>query len=307
MSAPSESSGHASRVVRGLRSAQFGLVLNAVLATVKIVAGVLGNAYALIADGIESCADIVSSLVVWRGLRLAEQGPDDAYHFGYGKAEAVAAAVVGIFLLGAALAIAAAGVRQFNIPHAAPEAFTLPVLLLVFVIKEAAFRWMNITANEIESTALRGDAWHHRIDAFTSLIAAIGIGLSLYGGPGWENADEIAAIIGSAVIFRNGTMVLRQAISDLMDRAPDATVISQMRSAACGVPGVLCIEKLSARKSGLGYFVDIHVQADGALPLRDAHVLGGKVKRSILSALPQVRAVLVHMEPFEKPTAAPNT
>jgi cation diffusion facilitator family transporter len=153
------------------------------------------------------------------------------------------------------------------------------------------------------STAVKADASHHLSDALTSAAAFVGITIALVGGPGWEPADDWAALFAAAIIGYNGLSMLRPAYHDLMDRTPGAEVVAPVRRAAERVAGVLAIEKLAVRKTGLVYRVTIHVQADPALSLHDAHVLGGKVKGAIRAAVPQVQSVLVHMEPYE-PAAA---
>ncbi|HEX6629449.1 MAG TPA: cation diffusion facilitator family transporter [Gemmatimonadaceae bacterium] len=289
----------ADQFTRGIRSAQTGLLVNALLAIAKLVAGVLGHSYALIADAVESSADVVSSLIVWGGLRIASRSADESYPFGYGKAEALAAAVVGLLLLGAAVGIGIEAVREIVTPHHTPAPFTLVVLVVVILLKEGLFRRVLRVGTEVGSTAVKADAWHHRSDAITSAAAFIGISIALVGGPGWESADDWAAVGAAVIIFLNGINVLRPAVADLMDRAPDPAVIERVGVAARAVPDVQAIEKLMVRKHGLAYFVDIHVQADPAMSLHDAHVLSGRVKGAIRTAVPAVAGTLVHMEPFE--------
>lgn len=289
----------ADAIRRGIRSTQVGLLVNACLAVIKLIAGVLGNSYALIADAIESAADVFASLVVWGGLRIAARSADETYPFGYGKAEALAAAVVGLMLLGAAVAIAVEAAREIITPHHAPAPFTLIVLVGVIVLKEVLFRRVLHIGTEVESTAVTADAWHHRSDAITSLAAFIGIAVALIGGPGWESADDWGALVASVVIAVNGVRVMRPAVADLMDRAPHTDVIARVGAAARAVPDVCTIEKLMVRKTGLSYYVDIHVQADPLMSLHDAHVLSGRVKSAIRTAVTNVAGVLVHMEPFE--------
>lgn len=283
----------------GVRLARLGLLLNIVLAAIKIITGVLGNSYALIADGVESSADVLGSLVVWSGLRIAGRSADDAYPFGYGKAEAVAAAVVGLMLLVAALGIAIESIREILTPHHAPAPFTLIVLVGVVVIKELVFRQVQRAARRTGSTAVYADAWHHRSDAITSLAAFVGISIALLGGPGWESADDWAALLAGIVIVWNGLLILRPAVHELMDRAPPPDLLGEINAAALTVPGVRYTEKLKVRRAGSGLYVDLHVQADPTMSLHDAHELSGKVKSAIRAVRPAVQGVLIHMEPYE--------
>jgi cation diffusion facilitator family transporter len=284
---------------RGIQLARTGLITNGALALVKLLAGILGHSYALIADAVESVADIFSSLVVWGGLRLASRDADERYPFGYGKAESVSSAIVGLMLVGAALGIAIEAVREIVTPHHAPAPFTLIVLVVVVAIKETLFRRVSRGAEELGSQAVRADAWHHRADAITSAAAFVGISIALIGGPGWEMADDWAALLASTVILYNGSQIIRPALADLMDQSPEGAVFRAVETAAREVDGVLATEKLRIRKSGTKYFLELHVQANPALSLHDAHILSGKVKGRIRAAVPRVDNVLVHMEPFE--------
>lgn len=285
----------------GVRLARTGLIVNGCLALVKLLAGILGHSYALIADAVESVADIFSSLVVWGGLRLASRDADERFPFGYGKAESVSTAIVGIMLVGAALGIAIEAVREIMIPHHAPAPFTLVVLVVVVAIKELLFRRVSRSAKELGSQAVAADAWHHRADAITSAAAFVGISIALLGGPGWEMADDWAALLASTVILYNGVQIVRPALAELMDESPEENVFRAVESAAHTVAGVLATEKLRIRKSGTKYLLELHVQADPALSLQEAHILSGKVKGAIRGAVPRVANVLVHMEPFEGP------
>lgn len=284
----------------GIRLAQAGMLLNMVLAIVKVLAGLIGHSYALIADGIESVADIFGSLIVWSGLRVARRSADNAYPFGYGKAEALAAAAVGLMLVGAAIGISIEAIREIMIPHHAPAPFTLVVLVGVVLIKELFFRRVSRAATASGSTAVHADAWHHRSDAITSLAAFIGISIALIGGPGWEQADDWAALLAACVIVYNGVQVMRPALQELMDRAPAEDLLARVERAARSVTGVLATEKLKMRRAGTAYYVDLHVQADPTLSLHEAHILSGMVKSAIRREVPEVSGALIHMEPFEQ-------
>lgn len=284
---------------QGMKVALTGLLVNIVLVIIKLVAGVAGTSYALIADAVESSTDIFSSLVVWGGLRITTRPADEDYPYGYGKAESLAAVIVSLMLLGAALGIAVAAVGEILTPHHMPAPFTLAVIPVVIAVKEILFRRVLRVSRETGSTAVEADAWHHRSDAITSAAAFVGIAVAILGGPGWENADDYAALAAAVVIAVNAVVLIRPAVHDLMDRMPSGPAVEQIAVAAEGVEGVLAIEKLRVRKLGMEYFVDLHVQAEPSLPLRDAHALSGKVKAAIRAAVPGVTGALIHMEPFE--------
>lgn len=295
------------RTRRSARLAQAGLLTNAVLVVVKIVTGIVGRSYALVADGVESSLDIFSSLIVWRGISVASRSADESYHFGYGKAESVAAAAVALMLMGAAAGIAVAAVREIRTPHTVPAPFTLVVLVLVVLVKEGMFRYVLSEGETLGSHVVQADAWHHRSDAITSAAAFIGIGVALIGGPAWAAADDWAALFASGVIAVNGVRLMRPALADLMDRAPPPELLDRIAHEAAAEPGVLRIEKVIARRAGVGHYVTVHVQADPSMSLHDAHVLGGRVRARIVRCVPSVLDALIHMEPLEPEDVPPRT
>jgi cation diffusion facilitator family transporter len=302
MNSPSTSVGSDAAVSQ--RLAQTGLLVNVALTIVKLVAGLLGHAYALVADAIESGMDMIGSVVVLSGLRIASRDPDERYPFGYGRAEPLAGALVASLMLGAAAGIAIEAIREIRTPHHAPASWTLGVLVVVILVKELLAKRVMAVGKRSGSVVVAADAWHHRSDAVTSGAAFAGISVALIGGPGWEAADDWAALVAALVIVINAGLLLRMALRDLMDRAPDPTVLSMVSNAALATSGVLAIEKLKVRKSGTALYVDLHVQADPALSLHAAHILSGRVKGAIRQQLPSAAGVLIHMEPFE---AAPPT
>ena len=280
-----------------IRLVLLGVVGNTVLAAVKLIAGIVGTSYALIADAVESMVDVVGSVVVLGGLRLARRNADEVFPYGYGKAEALAAFVVGLIILFAAVGIVVQAIREILTPHHAPAPFTLFVLIGVVLVKETLSRLVSRANPGDQSVALSADAFHHRSDAITSGAAAVGIAIALWGGAGWESADDWAALLASAVIFANGIGIMRRAATQLLDSRPDESVLQQVKAAARGVPGVVDVEKLWVRQSGTVYFVDIHVHADPAMPLRDAHNVSHDVKSAVCAGVRGVKDVLVHMEP----------
>ena len=292
-----------SDLLGGSRLALLGALVNSLLACVKISTGILGNSYALIADGMESTLDIFSSFLVWAGLRVASLPPDDTHPYGHGKAETLAAIGVALLLLATALILAIKSVREILTPHHAPEPFTLGVLLLVIAIKEYLFRRVLHKSSEIGSRAMASDAWHHRADAITSLGAFIGISIALIGGPGYECADDYAALLACGVIAMNGIRVLGPALNEAMDTAPDPEIERSIRAVANAIEGVEGIEKCRVRKMGLEFYVDIHVLVDGDLPVRAGHSIAHAVKDGVRSEVRAIADVLVHVEPADHGTA----
>src|SRR3984893_15812090 len=240
---------------KGQRSTIVGACLNALLAAGKITGGILGHSIALVADGIESSADILSSLVVYVGLKYAVKPRDDNHPYGHGKAEPIAALAVGLALVGAAIAIAVQSVREIITPHALPAPFTLMVLAGVLVVKEILFRYVVRIGKDINSLAVQTDAWHHRSDAITSALAFVGISIALIGGKGWESADDWAALLASFIILYNAFGQIRPALAELSDVAPPQTIQDEVKAVAKLVPGVEDLEKCFVRKMGFEFYV----------------------------------------------------
>lgn len=286
-----------SRLKRGLRATLTGLALNALLAGGKLAAGILGHSHALTADAVESLTDMFSSLVVWRGLVVAAEPADQDHPYGHGKAEPIAAATVSALLLIAAVWICVRSSLEGFRPHPAPAPFTLGVLLVAVGIKEGLFRYIRGVSQSADSSALRTDAWHHRSDALTSLAAALGIGISLAGGPRYAVADDIAAIVAALIIAWTGWRLLRQALNELMDRSPSEEMLEQVRQTGESVAGVTRVEKCLARKMGYQFYVDMHVQVDPQMTVERAHGIAHEVKDRVRKRMPAVRDVLVHIEP----------
>lgn len=289
---------HASR--RMMRVTLVGLAVNFTLALVKLLAGIFGHSYALVADAVESFSDLLGSFVIWGGLRMASKPPDEDHPYGHGKAEALAALVVAGLLAVAAVGIASKSIHEIITPHHTPAWWTLVVLVVVVVAKETMFRVAARVARQEKSQAVQADAWHHRADAITSLAAFIGIAVALWGGPGWEPADDWAALFASALILWNAVALARPPLAELLDQRP-AAVPEQAAGVARQVPGVLDVEQAHARKAGTRYWVDMHVEVDPNLSVAEAHVISGKVKAAVRSAMPEVAGVLIHIEPHRPP------
>lgn len=291
----------ASRLQRGVRAMALGISVNFALAASKFAAGVLGHSHALIADAVESLADIFSSVVVWRGLVVAAAPADEDHPYGHGKAEPIAAAVVSTMLLLAAVGIAIQSVKEIITPHQGPAGFTLVVLLGVVLVKEALCRFVLKEGADVESQAMKTDAWHHRSDAITSLAAGVGITVALVGGKGYEASDDVAAVVAAGIIGWNGWRLLQPALGELMDTSPNPAVAAEVRRLGAQVEGVVRVEKCLLRKMGFAYYVDMHVEVDPLMTVQDAHGIAHQVKDRVRERLPNIADVLVHIEPSRRP------
>lgn len=292
-------SGDQHPALRGRKSALIGVAVNLILAGTKLASGVIGHSYALVADAIESTADIFSSLIVWGGLRIASTPRDRDHPYGHGKAEPLAAMIVALFLLGAAGLIGFQSIRDLRAgDHVCPRPFTLAVLLGVIVTKEVLFRYVVTIGTDIGSTAVKTDAWHHRSDAITSVAAFVGITVAVVGGPAYASADDWAALVAATIIAFNGYRLFLPALQEVMDAAPAAALEAEIRQVAAAVPGVAGLEKCFVRKMGFEYYVDIHVEVDGDLTVWRGHDIAHEVKTALRAANPRVADVLVHIEPL---------
>jgi cation diffusion facilitator family transporter len=289
------------RTQAAIRTTIVSMVTNAMLAAVKILVGVIGHSYALIADGIESLNDLVGSAVVLLSLRVSAKPADADHPFGHGKAEQLGALFSALSLLAAGAVIVVQSSQNLIERHTSPSWFTLPVLALVIAVKEILSRYALGKSVETTSSALKGDAWHHRSDAITSAAAFIGISIALFGGDGYEKADDIAALVGCLVIGYNGIKLLKNALHENMEGAPSAEVLNQARAIASSVPGVRVIEKLRMMKMGLDYFMDIHVQVERTLSVEEGHRIGHEVQKALLQSGLGVGDVVVHIEPYPMP------
>jgi len=283
----------------GIKSTILGMVVNIVLAATKGIAGVVGNSYALIADAIESVSDVLTSGIVLLGLKMAGKPADSNHPYGHGKFEPLAAGMVALMLLGAAIVIAVESIQEIRTPHHAPAGFTLVVLGCVIVVKELLFRRVVGVGEEIQSTVVKADAWHHRSDAVTSLAAFVGISIALLGGEGYESADDCAALIAAAIIVVNALLLLHKVLCELVDTAPSPDIARDIRAVASRVAGVQGTHKCHVRKVGFDHFVDLDILCDPQLTIREGHEIAHNVGEALHAALPLVTRVLVHVEPVD--------
>jgi cation diffusion facilitator family transporter len=294
-------------VERGLKTTLIGIIASFILAAIKIFTGIVGNSYALIADGIESLTDIFTSSIVLTGLYFAAKPADEDHPYGHGKAEPFAGIAVSFGIFIAAMIIVVQSVYEIITPHHAPASFTLIVLIVVIITKETLFRFVIKVGTTVNSVAVKSDAWHHRSDAITSVAAFIGISIALIGGEGYESADDFAALFASVIIIINAYRIFKPALFELLDTAPPTQVIQKVRSVAGKVENVMGIDKCFVRKMGFDYFVDIHVLVDANLPVHKGHEIAHKVKDRLMKEYSNISDVLVHIEPYFHNSNLPTT
>ena len=293
-----EKNNNKNNITKGVRTTFIGIIVSAFLAAIKIFTGIVGNSYALIADGIESLTDIFTSSIVLTGLYFASKPADENHPYGHGKAEPFAGVAVSLGIFIAAMIIVVQSIHEIITPHHAPASFTLIVLVLVIVTKETLFRFVIKVGTSVNSIAVKSDAWHHRSDAITSAAAFIGISISLLGGKGYESADDFAALFASVIIIINAYRIFKPALFELLDTAPPTQVVQKVRDVAGQVGNVMGIDKCFVRKMGFDYFVDIHVLVDANLPVHKGHEIAHIVKDQLMKEYSNISDVLVHIEPY---------
>lgn len=270
---------------------------NIALAFGKAIAGYFGNSYALIADAIESTGDVFSSLLVLVGLKYSTRPADENHPYGHGKAEAlVTFAVVG-FLVVSATVIAYESIEHIRTPHKIPEKWTLIVLGGIVLIKELFYRFVSKKSDETNSSSLKADAWHHRSDAITSALAFVGISIAIFMGPGYETADDWAALLASGIIVYNAWLIFRPALGEILDEHLYDDLIVRIREISLTVPGVIDTEKCHVRKTGMTYFVDLHLTVNGKLSVSEGHSIAHALKDTLQAHIPEIADVLIHVEP----------
>ncbi|MEE1945826.1 cation diffusion facilitator family transporter [Pedobacter sp. KR3-3] len=283
-----------------VRTTYFSIASNTVLAFIKGIAGVFGNSYALIADAIESTADIFSSCLVLFGLKYASRPADENHPYGHGRAEPLVTFLVVGFLITSATIIAYESIQNIGTPHALPKSWTLFLLGALIIWKEISFRKVMKKAIETNSSSLKADAWHHRSDAITSVAAFIGISIALILGKGYEAADDIAALFAAAFILYNSYKIFRPALGEIMDEHLYDDLVLDIRKVSLTVNGVLDTEKCYVRKAGMQYHVDLHAVVDGNITVREGHEIAHRLQDALLAAIPELGYILIHIEPNDR-------
>lgn len=284
---------------KAVRTTVFSLFANLLLAIAKLLAGIFGFSFALIADAIESGVDVASSIIVLMGLSYANRPPDKEHPYGHGRLEPLITFSVVGFLIVSAAVISYQAIQNLFTPQPAPKAWTLLVLAPIIIGKEGAFRWVNARAKATNSSSLKADAWHHRADAITSLLAFAGISIALIFGEGFEAADSIAALLAAQIILYNCYLLFRPALGELMDEQVHHDLEKKIRAIAPKVEGVMAVEKCYIRKSGLDYHVDLHAIVHGDLSVREGHEIAHDLQDTLKAKLPHLEHVLIHIEPHD--------
>ncbi len=280
------------------RAALIGLVVNILLGAVKLVGGIVGNSFALIADAVNSIGDVVATCVVLFALRVAQTPADSEHPYGHTRAEAIAATNIAVLIMCSAGLVAWEAVRRLGVVHSIPPAWTLWIAASNVVIKEGLYQYKVRVGRRTGSSAIIANAWDHRSDALCALAVLFGLGVVRFGGPTFVWADEMASLVVVVAIIISAISLFRSAASELMDLQASDEYVQQVRRCAEEMSGVMQVETLWIRKSGLEFFVDIHIQVRAELSVAEGHAIGHLVKDQLIETFPAIRDVLVHLEPF---------
>ncbi len=281
----------------GQRVAVTGMLVSAALAVIKIAAGTSGHSTAVVADGFESAADVIASGFVLFGLTLAAKPADDDHPYGHGRLETLTGLLIGLVLLLSGALISWNSIRRVGQPHQVLQAFVVWPLVISLAAKTGLAALKFRYGRQLQSDALIADAWNDAMDTISAFAALIAVGLTLSDAVRFAEADRYGGFAVGLIVVSAGVRVVRQTTMQLMDTMPHPRLIGQIREAAFGVPGVRGVEKCFARKTGFKYHVDLHLEVDPEMTVRQSHQLAHEVQLNILARLEWVADVLVHVEP----------
>lgn len=278
-------------------AARWMLVFNGCLCLAKVLFGWLGNSFPLLADGVNNLTDVGLSLALFAGLRLAQRPADPEHPYGHGKIEQEIARLmaVGVLITGGLISVEA--LRRMPEHHVAPHPVVLVVAALAIVVKLWMYRYQSRKAAELGSNALRADAMNHKWDVAATTCVLVGAGAVQVGGPEWSHVDNLAALAVGLIMILTAAHSVYTISSDLLDRMPPDYMVEQVRSLADAFPRVHGVDRVVGRRSGLGFFLDLHLEVHPEMTVRDAHELGHQVKNWLMLALPEITDIIVHLEP----------
>ncbi len=274
------------------------ILVAAVFATVKITIGLRAHSVAVVSDGFESAADCFTSFLVWIGLRVAAKPADEDHPYGHGRFETLTGLGVGLILVAVGTAICLRALDQRYDPHV-PALYALWPVAGSLVAKATLAAWKYRVGKKTGSAGLKADAKHDSVDLLSGMVAILAVLTAVTLG-GMAAADHYGGVLIGAIVIFMGVQVVRETVLQLMDTMPDPEQMSEIRSAALRVPGALAVEKCFARKTGLRYHVDLHLEVDPNLSVYDSHEIATSVKHSIRQELDWVEDVLIHVEPHAR-------
>ena len=281
----------------GRRIAVASMLVSALLAALKITIGIRANSTALVSDGFESVADVFTSGLVFLGLLVASKPPDREHPYGHGRFEILTALGVGAILTASGAVIAWHAIEHVGSPRSAPALLAIWPLFISIGAKGIMGFVKRSYGRRIRSASLVADASNDAMDALSAGTALVAIGIALWNPARLAAADNFGGCAVGLIVFALGIRVIRDTVFQLMDTMPDEQLMDQVRIVALAVPGALGIEKCYARKTGLQYHVDLHLEVDPGMTVLESHDIATAVREEIRKRLDWVADVLVHVEP----------
>ncbi len=281
----------------GQRVAVTGMFVSGALALIKIYAGVHGHSTAVVADGFESAADVIASGFVLFGLTIAARPADDNHPYGHGRIEILTGLLIGLVLTAGGSLISWESLQRIGAAREPLAAFVVWPLLISLAAKMGLASLKFSFGRKLKSAALTADAWNDAVDTISALAALVAVGLTLLDRVRFAEADRYGGGVVGLIVIYAGIRVTYDTSMQLMDTMPDQRLIAQLRSLALGVTGVRGVEKCFARKTGFRYHVDLHLEVDPEMTVRQSHKIAHDVQLHIKEQLDWVADVLVHVEP----------
>ncbi len=281
----------------GQKVALAGMIVSSGLAVVKIVTGLFAGSTSVVADGLESAGDVLASGFVFLGLTLAAKPADSDHPYGHGRAETLTGLLVGLMLAAAGIAISFHAIRMVGEPSLPPAAYAVWPLMGSIAVKAVLSGVKYRIGKTIGSAALAADAWNDAVDIVSGLAALAAVSLTLYDPQRFLAADHYGGFVVGVIVIFTGLRVARDTGLQLMDTMPDARMMRTIRDVAQKVSGVEGVEKCFARKTGLQYHVDLHLEVDPDISVRSSHDIAERVRQRIRQDVNWVADVLVHVEP----------
>ena len=279
-----------------MRISAVGIVCNVALTLFKLIAGIVANSAAMVADAVHSASDIVGSFVVMIGAVISNKAPDTEHPYGHEKLECIASVILGNILVAVGALIGYNGILKIVSGETltAPGTLALIAAVASIVVKEALYWYTILGAKKINSVSLKAEAWHHRSDALSSIGSFVGILGARLGVP---VLDPIASVVICLFIFKVAYGIFRESIDRLIDHACCDETVEQMRETLAAVPGVLAVDDIKTRLFGSRTYVDVEIAADGDLPLREAHAIAEAAHHTLEREFPEVKHCTVHVNP----------
>ena len=292
-----------SRVEASYRTAQrvtaAGIAVSSLLAVANLVVGLLARSTAVFATGLEFAGDVLAATVVLVGMRVASRAPDANHPYGHGRVETLSAFVVGLILMAGGVLIAYRSLQAVGAAHAPPGPAAIVVLAAAIVLRGVMSVVKFRVGRQVRSAALVADAWNDAVDILSAFGALTAVALATWDPSRFLAADHYGGFLVGLVVVLTGVRVGRDASLELMDTMPSPDLIDEVRQVAGTVPGVVDVEKLFARKTGLQYHVDLHIEVSPTLTVAASHEIAGNVRTTLLRECAWVADVLVHVEPAD--------